>query len=142
MHTIQLSLFQGTTASLAGLESALKASMASIVAAGPLSREQVCDRMESIAAKNGVRICPNAKRLSVALFEKWLNPAEREHIPSIKAVQVFCIAMETFAPWAVILEGLGLGILTPEISHVYKIGQAQLDLESARKRLRNLKDKA
>lgn len=133
MHTIQLSLFQGTTASLAGLESALKASMASIVAAGPLSREQVCDRMESIAAKNGVRICPNAKRLSVALFEKWLNPAEREHIPSIKAVQVFCIAMETFAPWAVILEGLGLGILTPEISHVYKIGQAQLDLESARK---------
>ena len=52
------------------------------------------------------------------------------------------MALGTSAPWEIVLQGLGLGILTPEISHVYKIGQAQLDLEAARKRLRTLKEKA
>lgn len=113
-----------------------------MVSASGLSRDQVCDRMEAVASKHGVRICANAKRLSVALLEKWLNPAEREHMPGIRAVQVFCIALDTFAPWQVLLEGMGLSVLTPKIHHVYKIGQAQLELEAARKRLRKLKDKA
>lgn len=140
--SIQLSLLNSPAASLAGLEPAVKAAMAAVVSTSGLSREQVCDRMEAVASRHGIRICANAKRLSVALFEKWLNPAEREHMPGIRAVQVFCIALDTFAPWQVLLEGMGLGVLTPEISHVYKIGQAQLDLEAARKRLRKLKDKA
>jgi hypothetical protein len=124
---------------LAGLEPAVKAAMAATVNTSGLSREQVCDRMEAVANREGIRICANAKRLSVAILEKWINPADREYMPSIRAIQVFCIALDTYAPWQTVLEGMGLGVLTPEINRVYKIGQAQLDLEAAKKRLRTLK---
>ena len=142
MQTRQLSLFDSPSASVAGLDAVVKASMATVAAASNLSREQICDRMEVIANRSGVRICPAAKRLSVALLEKWLNPAEREHMPSIRAVQIFCIAMNTSVPWEAVLHSMGLGVLTPEILRVYKIGQAQLDLEAARKRLRTLNEKS
>ncbi len=40
-----------------------------------LSREQLVDKMNEIAAASGIKLNRNARTLSLDIFEKWLNPA-------------------------------------------------------------------
>lgn len=140
MPLVQLSLLNSCNASLAGLMPSLKASLAFAVKESGLSREQVCDKLNSLAGEAGIRLCPNAKHLSVPVLEKWLNPSEKDHIPSLQAVQAFCLALKTCAPWEVLLQPLGLGVLTQDLRRFAAIGQEHVRLEKTRKRLRQLKE--
>lgn len=142
MHkAIQLSLFS-PIAQLAGLDAAVKGAMAAAADASEMSRAQGCDKMNKLAAAAGIRLCVNAKSLSLPLFEKWLNPADREHIPSIKAVQVFCSVYQTVTPWEATLQAFGIHALGPEEMHFYYIGKAQHDFEQAKETLKKAKARA
>lgn len=141
MQAIQLSLFS-PIASLAGLDSAVKAAMAEVADESKMSRAQGCDSMNKLAAAAGIRLCANAKSLSLPLYEKWLNPADREHVPSFKAVQVFCCVYHTFKPWEASLQAFGIHVLEPEEMRFYHIGKAQVEYERAKKSLKASKEKA
>ena len=89
MSTVQLSLFSDPIAALEGCEASVKAAMAVVAAASKLSREQGCDRMNGLAEASGLRLCASADRLSLAMFEKWLNP-DAPQMPSVKAIRDHC----------------------------------------------------
>jgi len=135
---MRLSLFT-PVAPLAALDSSLKDAMAAVVDESALSRAQGCDEMNTLALAAGIRLCANARNLSLPLFEKWLNPADREHMPGIKAVQVFCCVYRTAKPWEVLLQPFGIRALGPEDMRFYHIGKAQVAFETAREHLKKTK---
>lgn len=98
--------------------------------------------MNELAGAAGIRLCANAKSLSLPLFEKWLNPADREHIPSIKAVQVFCCVYRTAKPWEALLQIFSVHALGPEDMRFYHMGKAQFEFEQAREHLKKAKARA
>lgn len=140
MQAIQLSLFT-PIAQLAGLDAAIKAAMAVAADESTLSRAQGCDKMNALAESAGLRLCTNARSLSLPLFEKWLNPADREHVPNIKAVQVFCCVYRTAKPWEALLQTFGIHVLGPEDMRFYHIGKAQVEFETAKEHLKKAKAK-
>lgn len=139
--TIQLSLFS-PIAQLAGLDAAIKDAMSVAADESVMSRAQGCDKMNELAAAAGIRLCANAKSLSLPLFEKWLNPADREHIPNTKAVQVFCCVYRTARPWEAMLQTFGIHALGPEEMRFYHIGKAQHEFEQAKETLKKAKARA
>lgn len=141
MRSVQLSLFTNPIAALEGCESSVKAAMAEVAATSKLSREQGCDRMNGLADASGLRLCPNADRLSLAVFEKWLNK-DAPQMPSVKAIQVFCCAYQSSKPWEVLLEVMGKHVLGPEDMHFYKVGKDLLEYEQAKKKFRASKEQA
>lgn len=142
MQAVQLSLFINPQDAMRHLDADLKASLAGVIDESRYSREQACDRLNQVAESASVRLCPNAQRLSLPLFEKWLNPSNHEHMPSVRAVQVFCVAFNTCKPWEVLLRALGFAVLDPEGMRIYNVGKAQLEYEAAKQNLRTSKAKA
>ena len=141
MRTMQLSLFANPIAALEGCESSVKGAMAEVAAASKLSREQGCDRMNGLAEASGLRLCANADRLSLAIFEKWLNP-DAPQMPRVKASQVFCCVYQSSKPWEVLLEAMGKQVLGPDEMHFYKVGKDLLEFEKAKKSLKASKERA
>ncbi len=92
----QLGLF---TQSSFNITRELKECMAGVVAGSGLSREEFLDRMNALADRFGVRLMKgNGLGLTMATFEKWLNPADKEHVPSPVVLPVFCEVGGSTAP--------------------------------------------
>lgn len=88
--------------------------MAQSVKQSGLSRDEVLDRMNDLADRYGVRLLKgNGQSLTMATFEKWLNPNAKEYIPSPNALVVFCGAVEDLEPMRVLLSPLG-GLIIEE----------------------------
>jgi hypothetical protein len=85
----QISLFEGQ---VPDTEPLIKAAMHRVAKRCGMSREKIVDRMNEIAALGGYRLNRNARTLSVDVFEKWLNPLERDYVPGLNAVQAFVAA--------------------------------------------------
>ena len=142
---IQLSLLAhgDAQAKLAGFNPAIKVAMQHAVSeARPiLSREQILDRMNGIAASAGVKLTMgNARSLSLPTLDKWLNPADREHLPSILALHIFCLAIGNLAPFCLILGLHGCELMTPEDKRLRNYGLACIESKQKRKVLRRLEE--
>jgi hypothetical protein len=128
---------------LAGFVASLKASMNRAAADHPhMSRAEILDRMNELALNAGITITGgNAKSLSLATFEKWLNPRDIEHVPSVLAVNVFCLATGDFRPLQVQLQLHGYGVLTEEDKQLRDYARAIIAEKNARKRKKALEAK-
>lgn len=135
MHDRQLSLFNSTSSRIAGLDRGIKVAMNeacrnACIQQG-LSRDNILDKMNEIALKAGVRLTGgNAHALSLAMFEKWLNPADKGHMPSLRALAVFCAAVESVTPFAVLVASVG-GAVINETQQI-RLEQAEIDDEIKR----------
>lgn len=90
----------------------LKECMASVVAGSGLSREEFLDRMNALADRFGVRLMKgNSQGLTMATFEKWLNPADKDHVPSPAVLPVFCEVGGSIAPLQVMAGPVGAMII-------------------------------
>jgi len=140
MEAQRLSLFDDDPATrLAGLMSAMKAAMNRAAdECRDLSREQIAERMTSLAKRAGTPLNKNAKVLSLAVLEKWLNPADMQHKPSIEALSVFCQTVGDMRPLAVLLAVHGCGVMTPEDRRLRDYAAADLAEKDARKRKKQL----
>ena len=88
---------------------ALKDQLAATAKSSGISREELLDRMNDLAERYGVRLMKgNSSRLTMATFEKWLNPAAMEHVPGINSLLIFCAAANDIAPMTVIMAPLGV----------------------------------
>lgn len=126
----------------AGVISVLKASMRSAADSCPWSREQIADRMTAISIASGKRLTAGrAKALHKDTIDKWLNPEEADHVPSIQALMVFCLAVGSAAPLAALLETLGNGVevMTEEDKMYRDLGKGLHKQEQDAKKIRQLK---
>jgi hypothetical protein len=67
-----------------------------------VSREEVVERMNALALQAGIRLTGgNASRLTDHIFTKWLSLSALDHMPSHRALAVFCDVVGDLTPLAV-----------------------------------------
>lgn len=120
------------------VDAAVKTAMRQSAKDSPLSRDQICDRMNELAEAAGFRLGGgNSKALSLALLEKWLNPLEREHMPTLRALTVFCRAVETVEPLRAMAAPLGAHLINKRQALLLK----RAELEEEIRNLQRIKKK-
>lgn len=141
MKAQQLSLFDDSTAQFAGLMPALKTALHRAAnECKTLSREQIVDRMNKQAKSAGISLNKSARVLSLATLEKWLNPSNSEHKPSVEAVVLFCLVVKDTRPMNVLLRALGCEVMTPDDRKLRDYARADIDEQQARKKKKRLKE--
>ena len=106
----QLGLF--STAPTLNVLRDLKTAMAKAADATGLSRAELCARVNQLADRYGVRLVKgNGPNLTMATFEKWLNPEDKERVIPIKALPVFCAATDSIEPMQVLVAPLGWRVI-------------------------------
>lgn len=126
-----------------GLVSSAKAAMRRALAAvtPPLSREQLVDRMNALAKRAGVKITSDKSRtLSLATLEKWLSTNDHDHFPSIEALEIFMIAVDSAEPLSVLADMHGYRLISHEESKILDYGKATLAAKKAGKTAKRLEE--
>lgn len=90
----------------------LKTAMAKAADATGLSRGELCDRINQLADRYGVRLVKGTgPNLTLATLEKWLNPEDKERVIPAKALTVFCAAVESIEPMQVLVHPVGWRVI-------------------------------
>ena len=71
------------------------------------SREQILDRAREIARTYGLKLVKGNGGLTIDTLEKWLNKEDDTRVPSLKAITVLCLALETIEPLRPVVELCG-----------------------------------
>ena len=125
----QLGLF--TTAPTLNVLRDLKMAMATAAKATGLSREALCDRINTLADRYGVRLVKGpGPNLTVDTFEKWLNPEDKERVIPTKAMPVFCAAVESIEPMQVLVAPLGWRIIDDKQAKLLQLAELEMDVEA------------
>jgi hypothetical protein len=106
-----------------------------------LSREEIVERMNALAAKYGIRLVKgNGNQLNMGIFEKWLNPNDTTHIIGIKALPVFCAAVGDHTPLDVLARPLGYQVIGDDEQRLLKWARANLRKREALRELRQIEN--
>lgn len=126
----------------AGFINALKGSMFRAAKASPLSRDQIVDEMNELAAAAGRRLTQGrAKGIARDTLDKWLATEDVDHVPSIYAVHVFCLALDDPSPLRFWLEAMfGETTAGPDILKLAEYARGVLEHKLRTKRQRTLED--
>jgi len=103
-----------------------------------LSREQLVDRMNEIAALGGYRLNRNARTLSVDVFEKWLNPLERDYVPGLNAIQAFVAATGDPEPIRVAAGIQGFELVGGDDLKILKAAKLDREIQNLKRQKRRL----
>lgn len=124
-----------------GFVPAIKAAMARAAKTSRFSREQILDQMNAIALESGERMTRGrAKTISLDTLDKWLAPDEREHVPGLKALHIFCIALDDPSPLQSWLAAFGCEAMTPEDRKLRDYGRACIENKARARAKRRLEE--
>ena len=141
---IQLSLFDeinGPAMQVGGFIPAIKAALYAAAKRSTLSRDELVERMNGIAMAAGVRMTQGrAKGISRETLDKWLAAEEREHVPSLVAVHIACVALNDVGPLKAWLAAFGCGVMTAEDKKLCAYGRAVLEDKMRSKSKRRLEE--
>lgn len=134
----QLGLF--TTAPTLNVLRDLKVAMAQAAKATGLSREALCDRINELADRYGVRLVKGTgPNLTVDTLEKWLNPEDKERVIPTKALSVFCAAVESTMPMQVLVAPLGWRIIDDKQAKLLQLAELDMDVKRKQAMMKKLK---
>jgi len=137
----QASLLEDDHSRLAGLIPAMRAAMNRAAGEDESGRKLLVDRLNAVAREAGVRLTlGNSHALSKDTLDKWLSPSDRDHTPGILAVAVFCAATKDASALRMLLQAVGLDVMTAEDRKHRDYGKACLAEREARKRKKMLED--
>lgn len=108
--------------------SRLKAAMRDAVKSGKFSREQIVDRMNEAARREGLGGGRGSK-ITVAALDGWMAETKGNMIP-VGLLPLFCWAAETIEPLRVMAACIDAIIITEEESKLLEL--ARLDQEAKR----------
>jgi len=107
--TSQLNLFDRPTLNVLR---DVKERMATAARDCGMSRALLVDAMNDLAVRYGVCLVGGrGGGLTLETLEKWLNPQDREHCPSLKALPVFCAAVQSVEPMRAMVQPLGWQVI-------------------------------
>jgi len=137
----QASLLEDDPGRLAGLIPAMRAAMNRAAGEDEAGRKLLVDRINAVARDAGIRLTSgNAHALSKDTLDKWLSPSDRDHTPGILAVAAFCVATKDATALRIVLQAIGLDVMTPEDRKNRDYGKACLAERQARKRKKMLEE--
>ncbi|HAT50778.1 MAG: hypothetical protein HQL07_04645 [Nitrospirae bacterium] len=104
-----------------------------------LSREQIVDRMNEVAAQLNINITSgNSKTLTLTTLDKWLNPNER-HKPNFEAFVLFCQVTASLEPINAMGGPLGGVMITTYRAKILEMAEGELAIKMLRKKNRELR---
>jgi len=117
----------------------VKEAMATAVKECGMSRAELCDAINELADRYGVCLVGGrGQRLTLPTLEKWLNPEDREHLPSIKALPVFCAVTGDSGPMRAMIEPLGWQIIGDREARLLTWAQHYHEGKSLREKMRKI----
>lgn len=117
----------------------VKAAMGTAYKESGLSRDELCDAMNALADRYGVCLVGGrGQKLSLPTLDKWLNPEDKEHFPSIKALPVFCAATGSIEPMRTMVEPLGWQIIGDQDVRLLAWARHYRGAKSHREQMRKL----
>ncbi len=131
---IQLSLFERSTFNITP---DIKGAMNAAAKECGLSREEIVDKMNSLAERNGVCLV-NGKRLTIDTLEKWLNPSESHRLISIKALPIFCAVVKDAGALNVLASPLDCMVISREDQRLLKWAKIKMRQKQDNRVLRRL----
>jgi len=135
---IQLRLFDAVTLNC---EAELKRLMSSTCEKSGLSRAEIVCRMNGLARRYGILLLKgNGGGLTVATFEKWLNPNDTTHFPTVKALLVFCGVMgdDGLPVLNTLVKPLGFQVIGPQDGALLEWAREYRRVSQGKRRLRKL----
>ncbi|MDX9793287.1 MAG: hypothetical protein RBU24_07270 [Kiritimatiellia bacterium] len=119
----------------------MKAAMAAAADGCGLSREVLCERMNELADRYGVRLVKGTgQRLTMATLEKWLNPEDKERVIPAKGLPVFCAATGNVAPLQVLVTPIGGRLIDGEDVKLLEWAKAYHATRALKKRMRRIEE--
>jgi hypothetical protein len=139
-HSNQLELFNDICFDVSH---ALKLAMKAAIRESKFSREQIVDRINSLAEIAGVRATGGRSRaVTIAVLEKWLAPDSVEYQIPIRFLPLLCRAVESNLPLIIFSTAFsGVKIISDEDSKILDWAQAALELTRAKRRAKKLFEK-
>ncbi len=122
----QLDLFSGSRSLNATHE--VKRQIRLALAASNLSREQIVDQYNKIAALEG------ASKISKAALDSWTKDSDPGRMPSLLNLNYLCEVLGTLAPYAAAIRPLGAKVIGPEEIRLLNWAKAEQAKRSAAKR--------
>ena len=117
----------------------VKEQMAEAHRASGMSRDELCDLMNDLADRYGIRLLKgNGKKLSLATLDKWLNPQDKEHYPSPNAMEVFLSATNNEGPLRAMAEPLGFMVIGEEDVRLLAWAKHYFQAKDARKNMKKI----
>ncbi|MDR2551408.1 MAG: hypothetical protein LBD10_14545 [Desulfobulbus sp.] len=118
----------------------LKVAMAQAADATGLSREALCDRINQLADRYGVRLVKGTgPNLTMATLEKWLNPEDKERVIPTKALSVFCAAVDSVEPMQVLVAPLGWRVIDDRQAKLLTLAELDRDVKRKQAEMKRLK---
>ena len=133
----QLALFN--TAPTLNVLRDMKVAMAQAAKASGLSREELCDRINQLADRYGVRLVKGTgQNMTVDTLEKWLNPEDKERVIPAKALSVFCAATGSIEPMQVLVAPLGWRVINERQAKLLELAELDQDVKKKKARMRKI----
>lgn len=123
------------------IDAEIAVSMSRIIDASGLSRAETADRLNVASQRYAVRLCSGtAKALGLATLEKWLNPNEPEHVPSTRALNLFCHVFNTTEPLDILARSHGRGwrIIDEADGKLLELARTEQEIKRLRARKRKI----
>ena len=109
--------------------SRLKESMRQAIRDSRFSREQVIDRLNKVAASEGLRL-GRSNKITLAALDGWLAESKDGNLISVALLPAFCWAVESVLPLKVLAGSLGADVITEGESKI--LAFARMDIEQKR----------
>lgn len=117
----------------------LKTAMARDAEASGLSREELCEQMNQLAERHGVRLVKGTgQNITMATLEKWLNPEDKERVIPAKALTVFCAATGSPEPMQVLAAPLGWRVIDDKQAKLLAVAEMERDVRRKKAMIRKL----
>ena len=117
----------------------LKVAMAIDAEASGLSREELCNRINLLGERYGMRLVKGSGvSLTMATLEKWLNPEDRERVIPSKGLTTFCSVTNGIGTMQTLVAPLGWLVLDAKEALVYRRAKIKEEIEEKKAELRSL----
>ena len=117
----------------------LKTAMARDAEASGLSREELCEQMNQLAERHGVRLVKGTgQNITMATLEKWLNPEDRERVIPTKGLPVFLAATGGIRTMQVLVAPLGWQVIDERQARRLELAELEDEIKEKKARIRKL----
>ena len=96
-----------------------------------LSRDQIVDQMNALAARDGLK-----RTVTRAALDSWCKDSDPGRMPGLAGLALFCRVLGTTGPISALARPLGCEIIGPEERKILAWGKAELEKRKAIKKAR------
>jgi len=116
----------------------LKAAMKEALKNSPLSREEIVDEMNRLAAEEGITTNGRSQKITVTILDKWVAPAAKQHVIPLKYLPLFCKVTESLAPFQALIAPLAAQIISFDEAKLLEWAKLEIERRRLNKRVRQL----